>query len=234
MNLSRNRIGIIIGVIFLVIGIFLIAQFVKIGPGVPPAQYLPRLLIPEGDISSMNCSGYAGSSGTKYFTRLGQIRDDNPQHFPHLSDYSSYRMYRSERTNATVMIAVWYFSSDADFSVAKKKLSGYLQQNGTVASRELVLENSVGDTCSGLTKDSGTSGPSRVTAIQVTSFSGTSGSGVFFTSSRPLISSRDDFFIQYYGTAGDSNKPGDTAEIVDLINLNERPYHLKGKIGPLA
>ncbi|PKL58902.1 MAG: hypothetical protein CVV34_00540, partial [Methanomicrobiales archaeon HGW-Methanomicrobiales-5] len=70
--------------------------------------------------------------------------------------------------------------------------------------------------------------------IRATSFTNSSDSGIFLTISRPLISGRDDFFIQYIGVINSTNPSGNAADIRDLVTLNNRPYNLKGMIDGLT
>jgi hypothetical protein len=220
----------------IICGILLIltAKSLMIGPGVPPAQYLPRLLIPESDIYSVNCSDHNDQQGVKHFTQVGIVRDENYGQFPPLSLYSSYGLFRSEKTNNTLVISVWYFNKEAEFRTAQQSLLAFLKQNGAVDTYDLETDNP--DVC--LSTDTGsdavTPGSRGAETIRSTWFTNSSGPGVFLAISRPLISGRDDFFIQYIGEVNSTNPSGNEAEIRDLVTLNNRPYNLKGIIHELT
>jgi hypothetical protein len=229
-----NRIKIVIVLILVIGGIFLVINCLKIGPGVPPPQYLPRLLIPEGDIAAGNCSGQTDTPGPIHFVRLGRISDENPALFPALSRYSSYATYQSGTTNATMIIAAWYFDNERDYAQAQKDLLAYLTANGTTDAIEINLEYP--DTCndSGTRNETKIPGLEKSRTIRGTTYSGKTGSGIFLAVSHPLMSERDDFFIQYYGTADPQGLSRNTSEIFDLIMMNERPYSRTGDTRPLS
>ena len=132
MTSSGKKINLLAILILILCGILLIltVKSLMVGPGVPPAQYLPRLLIPESDIYSVNCSGHNDQQGAKHFTQMGMIRDENYGQFPPLSLYSSYGLFRSDKTNNSMIISVWYFNNEADFRTAQQSLLVFLKQNG--------------------------------------------------------------------------------------------------------
>ncbi len=205
-----------------------------VGPGVPPAQYLPRLLIPDSDIYSVNCSGHNDQQGAKQFTHLGMIIDENYGQFPPLSLDSSYGLFRSEKTNNTLIISVWYFNNEADFRTAQETLLAFLKLNGAVNTSDLGIDNSNLCSSTGTRNEALNPEPAGPETIRTTSFISSSGSGVFLAINRPLISGRDDFFIQYIGVINSTNPSGNAAEIRDLVTLNNRPYNLKGMIDGLT
>lgn len=236
MTLSEKKLNVIVIVIVILCGFLLIvaAKSLMVGPGVPPAKYLPRLLIPESDIYSVNCSDNNDPQGAKHFTQVGPVRDGNFGQFPPLSLYSSYGLFRSEKTNNTLIVSVWYFNSESDFLTAQQSLLDFLKQEGTVDTTDLEIDNPTLCSSSGTGNDALNPEYSGQKTIRTTSFISGSGSGVFLAINRPLISSRDDFFIQYVGVINSTNPLGNTAEIRDLVNLNNRPYHLKGTINRLT
>ncbi len=229
-----NRIKIVIILILVIGGIFLVINCLKIGPGVPPPQYLPRLLIPEGDIATENCSGQADTSKSIHFVRLGRISDESTALFPALSRYSSYATYQSGTTNATMIIAAWYFDNERDYSQAQKDLLEFLTANGTTDAREIILEYPNKCRDSGTRNETKIPGLGKSRTIRGTTYSGKTGSGIFLAVSRPLMNERDDFFIQYYGTADPQGLFKNSSEIFDMISMNERPYSLTGDIQPLS
>jgi hypothetical protein len=229
-----NRIKTIIVLILVIGGIFLGINFLKVGPGVPPPQYLPHLLIPEGDLAPGNCFGQAETRGSIHFVRLGQISDENPALFPALSRHSSYVTYQSGTTNATMIIAAWYFDNERDFSRAQKDLLAYLTAHGTTGTREIILEYPGQCSTSGTGNETKIPGLEKSRTIRGTTYSGKTGSGIFLSVSRPLMNERDDFFIQYYGTADPQGLYGNFSEIFDLVTMNERPYSRTGDIRPLS
>ncbi len=229
-----SRMKIVIVLILIILGILFVISSLKIGPGVPPPQYLPRLLIPEGDVSVQNCSQTNDTISTIRFVRRGRISDENSALFPALSRYSSHALYQSVTTNATMIIAVWYFDNEREYSQAQEDLLTYLATEGTTNSAEILVDYPVlceGNSASGETKILGSGNKQR---IRGTWYSGHFGSGIFLAISRPLMSERDDFFIQYYGMTEPYRQGNNSSEISDLIALNERPYSLKGTIGPLS
>jgi hypothetical protein len=234
MTLSGKKINLFAVALVILLGIVFIiaAKSVMIGPGVPPAKYLPRLLIPEGDIYSADCSG-PGDMGMKYFSQTGTVHDENYGQFPTLTPYSSYGLFRSEKTNNTMVISVWYFDSEADFRTAQHNMLAFLEQNGTDG--EYDLETGSPTMCTGT--GTGNSTPNQLQenpkTVRTTKFTGNFGSGVFLAISRPLMPGRDDFFIEYAGTVNSTNPSGDASEVRDLVALNNRPYNLKGTIEEL-
>lgn len=229
-----SRMKNVIVLILIILGIVVVIHFLKIGPGVPPPQYLARLLIPEGDVSVQNCSQTNDTISTSRFVRTGRISDENSALFPELSRYSSHALYQSVTTNATMVISVWYFDNEREYSQAQEDLLTYLATEGTTNSAEILVDYPVlceGNSASGETKIPGSDNKQR---IRGTWYSGQSGSGIFLAISRPLMSERDDFFIQYYGMTEPYRQGNNSSEISDLIALNERPYSLKGTVGPLS
>jgi hypothetical protein len=240
MTLNGKKMHLLVIVIVILFGISLIIvtgkvmMFVPIGPGVPPSEYLPQLMISGNDAYSV-CSEYKDQERTLYFTPVGERENENYRQFPPLSPFSSYRLFRDENTNTTLIISVWYFNSQADFRAAQQNLLAFLKENGTVNSSDLEIGNK--STICGATgntpRDSRFNSPNT---IRVTSFAGSDESGIFLTNSRPLIPTRDDYFIQYVGVINSTDLSGNTGEIKNLVaavSLNQR-YFLNGEVDELS
>ncbi|MFZ1128492.1 hypothetical protein [Methanoregula sp.] len=239
MTVTDKKLGFLTIAIIILLGILLIIAtgklfVVPIGPGVPPPEYLPGLMT-TGNNDYMVCSGDLNQNETVYFIPVGKTVNENYGQFPPLSRFSSYRLFLDTKTNNTLIISVWYFNSEADFGAAQQTLLTFLRQNGTARSSGLEI-NSTFSVCNDSMNSTQNQGSYDPKTLRVTSFAGSDESGIFLTNSRPLIPTRDDYFIQYIGVINSPDLSGNTGEIKNLIaaaSLNQR-YFLNGEIDELS
>ncbi|MDD1702347.1 MAG: hypothetical protein LUQ31_05145 [Methanoregula sp.] len=239
MTVTNRKLGILTLAIIIILGILLIIAtgklfVVPIGPGVPPSEYLPGLMI-TGNNDYTVCSGDHNQNETVYFIPVGKIVNENYGQFPSLSRFSSHRLFLDNKTNNTLIISVWYFNNEADFVAAKQNLLTFLRQNGTARSFGLEI-NSTLSVCNDSMNSPKIQGSYNPKTLPVTAFADSDESGIFLTNSRPLIPTRDDYFIQYVGVINSTDGSGNNEEIKNLIaaaSLNQR-YFLNGEIDELT
>lgn len=239
MTVKDKKLSLLTLAIIILLGIvFLIATgklfVVPIGPGVPPLEYLPGLMITGNDNYTV-CSGGINYNETAYFIPEGKTVNENYGQFPLLSGFSSYRLFQDQKSNTTLIISVWYFNSEADFVTAQQTLRNFLRQNGTIRSVGLETDRN-SRVCNAPVNSTLNQGTYAEKILNVTSYEGSAGSGIILTNSRPLMPSRDDYFIQYIGVIDTTDRPGNAEEIRNLIaaaSLNQR-YFLNGDINELS
>lgn len=160
--------------------LFLFLQFIAIGPGLPPPESMPEWYIPEGN-RIMECTSY----------------------FPQVSGYCSYMNYtRSGFDDQFFLVASWYFNDAKKFWQAQERLYQYLKDSGQVSTVELnISEEMIEEIKNRESRQAWvpTYGPKT---FYVTQYESKTTSGYFLVYSKPFLSSKEDYFIVYYGIPG--------------------------------
>ncbi len=107
----NKKIVIFIFFIVALIGVWFVLDFIRIGPGLPPSESMPKWYIPG-----------AWQGNEQVCTSL----------FPKISPYCKVGRYSDGR-----FISVWYFDDESEFLKGEDTLYRDLEENGNVFQQEL-------------------------------------------------------------------------------------------------
>ena len=186
----------------IVVGVWLILDFITIGPGLPPSESMPDWYVPESITDS---------------------KQECAPLFPKISKYCSHGNY-TRRT----MLAVWYFDDDKKFLQSEDELTQYLEKHGQISTVELDISKEIDEEIRRLESGNGWQSTLGQKNFNVTKYENEITSGYFLVYKRPFLESRDDYFIVYYGTRGSVNLSEQTPVLKRLIS---RSYYMSNEDG---
>jgi hypothetical protein len=171
-----------------------ILNFMMIGPGLPPSingWYFPP--VPEG-YHLGNTRMFTGT-GADHFGMIGEVSRSCPDLFPAISQDCIYAEYERLYPNMTSMgsryiVVSYYFNRTATFKDGEHILYQELASSGKVTTTDMAI------------LQAGDDGQGREVLVPVTQFISNETSGYFIEYQRPLLSSREDYLIMYYGILG--------------------------------
>jgi len=222
MVTARKKIGIIIVVVF-VMGIVVLFGL-RIGPGLPPPDGLPYMLIPTDPPGFNTFASYQLPQGV------------HRPAFPGLrvlSPYSAAGYFAKPGHDELIVVKVWYFEDYRNFTEMQGELRKYLEMTGNNDTRQLnlTMQRSVwNSTCERIvnaTLRDQCYGPALhpLQQFRVNVFSDNTTAGYFFVSERPIISYRDDYFILYYGIFNSTHPTENLETLNELMEAhNTGPF----------
>lgn len=204
----NKRITILLFFIVIFIGIWLVLDFIRIGPGLPPPEAMPRWYIPDA------------SKGNEQICTLL---------FPKISPYCNV----VNISGGTFMI-VWYFDDESEFLKGEDTLYRYLNVNGNVFQQKLNISTELQEK---IKRDEANNswGPTFGShSFNATGYESPETSGYFLVYDRPFLETREDYFIAYYGIMGLTNLTEETPELKKLIAESYYMSNEEGKVDGLT
>jgi hypothetical protein len=186
--------------IIALIGIWLVLDFIKIGPGLPPSESMPKWYIP---------GAWQGNAEKCTLT------------FPEISPYCKVGKYPGGR-----FINVWYFDDESKFLKGEATLYRYLEENGNVFHLELNISAELQEE---IARREVENSP-NITSFNSTGYESSKTSGYFLVYKRPFLEGREDYFIAYYGIMETTNLTEETPELKKLIAESYYMSNEKGKV----
>lgn len=182
-------------------------DFGLIGPGLPPSingWYFP---VPDGDRLG-NTRIFTGT-GAQHFGMIGEVNQSCPDMFPAISQDCIHAEYERLNPDMTSMepryiVVSWYFDRMAAFEEGERVLHQALACSGNVTTASVAIQPS-GDN-------------RQIREVPMTEFVGSKTSGYFVEYRRPLISSREDYLIIYYGVLGSQDLEAHATFLAALIS----------------
>lgn len=171
----NKKIVILIFFIVALIGVWFVLDFIRIGPGLPPSESMPKWYIPG-----------AWQGNEQGCTSL----------FPEISPYCKVGRYSDGR-----FISVWYFDDESEFLEGEDTLYRDLEENGNVFQQELNISTELQEE---IERREVENFP-NLTSFNSTGYEGPETSGYFLVYERPFLKGREDYFIVYYGIMGTTN-----------------------------
>lgn len=201
----------------------------RIGPGLPPPDGLAFRLIPANYELEQNGVAYERLDEYQYPVQSLE--------FPNLSPYSGTGYFGTSGDTKIIMIQIWYFNDYKKFTAMQGQLLKYLTENGRTDPVLLNLTmqrpdwNSTCEEKQNATLRVQCYGPALhpLKQFRVTRYSDGSTAGYFFATEHPLISSREDYFIEYYGIFNASQPVANLENLSELMERNNG-YGLKGNL----
>jgi hypothetical protein len=187
----NKKIVFLIFFIVLFIGVWLVLDFIRIGPGLPPSEAMPKWYVPgawQGNVQSCTSP------------------------FPEISPYCNARDYSGGK-----FINVWYFDDESKFLKEENTLYQYLSVNGNVFQQKLNISTELQEK---IKKDEANNswGPTFGShSFNATGYESPETTGYFLVYKRPFLETREDYFIVYYGIMGLNNLTEETPELKKLI-----------------
>lgn len=115
----NKNIAFLIFLVVAVIGVCFLLNFIKIGPGLPPSESMPKWYIPG-----------AWQKNKPGCTSL----------FPEISSYCDMGNFSGGK-----FISFWYFDDESEFLKGENTLYRYLEENGNVFHQELNISTELQD-----------------------------------------------------------------------------------------
>lgn len=178
-------------------------DFIRIGPGLPPSESMPKWYIPgawQGNIQSCTSS------------------------FPKISPYCNAGNYSEGK-----FINVWYFDDESKFLKGEDTLYLYLEENGNVFHQELNISAELQEEIERREVENSC----NITSFNATGYESPETSGYFLVYKRPFLETREDYFIVYYGIMGLTNLTEETPELKKLIAESYYMSNEEGKVDDL-
>jgi hypothetical protein len=199
----NKKIAFLIFFIVIFIGVWLVLDFIRIGPGLPPSESMPKWYIPgawQGNIQSCTSS------------------------FPKISPYCNAGNYSEGK-----FINVWYFDDESKFLKGEDTLYLYLEENGNVFHQELNISAELQEEIERREVENSC----NITSFNATGYESPETSGYFLVYKRPFLETREDYFIVYYGIMGLTNLTEETPELKKLIAESYYMSNEEGKVDDL-
>lgn len=225
--MTKNRWKLIVVAAILAAGLLAVAANLNlgmIGPGLPPSingWYFP---VPDG-YHFGNTRLFTGT-GAEHFGMIGDVSRSCPALFPAISQDCISAEYERLYPNMTSMesryiVVSWYFNRTAAFEDGERILYRELARSGNVTTTGVAI------------LQAGDDGLGREVLVPVTQFIGHGTSGYFIEYRRPLLPSREDYLVMYYGVLGSRDLEAHTPFLVILMSEGGLPAET-GAIHPLA
>lgn len=199
----NKRIVFLIFLVAAVIGVWFLLNFIKIGPGLPPSESMPKWYIPGAWRENVeNCTSS----------------------FPEISPYCNAGNYSGGE-----FINVWYFDDESEFLKGEDMLYSHLEENGNVFHQELNISTELQEEIEIREVENFP----NLTSFNVTGYESPETSGYFLVYERPFLKGREDYFIVYYGIMGPTNLTEETPALKKLIAESFYMSNEEGKIDGL-
>lgn len=203
----------------------ILITFGMIGPGLPPSingWYFPP--VPDG-YRLGNTRVFTGT-GAEHFGMIGEVSTSCPALFPAISQDCIHAEYERLHLNMTPMesryiVISWCFNRTTTFEDAERILYQELARSGEVSTTDVAV------------LQAGNEGRVQGVLVPVTQFFSNETSGYFIEYRRPLLKSREDYLIMYYGVLG-SRDLGVHAPFLAVLMAKGGIPEDTGTIHPLA
>lgn len=199
----NKKIIFLIFLIVVLIGVWLVLDLIKIGPGLPPSEGMPKWYIPgawQGNVE--NCTSS----------------------FPEISPYCNARNYSGGK-----LINVWYFDDESEFLKGEYMLYSHLEENGSMFHQELNISTELQEE---IERREVENFP-NLTSFNSTGYESSETSGYFLVYERPFLKGREDYFIVYYGTMGTTNLTEEAPALKKMIAESYYMSNEEGKVDGL-
>ncbi|AKB27202.1 hypothetical protein MSSIT_0483 [Methanosarcina siciliae T4/M] len=201
-KINRNIVFFIFLVVA-VVGVWFLLNFIKIGPGLPPSESMPKWYIP--------------GSWQKHEQSCTSL-------FPEISSYCDKRNFSGGK-----FISVWYFDDESKFLNGEEMLYLHLEENGNVFHQELNISTELHEE---IERREVENFP-NITSFNSTRYESPNTSGYFIVYERPFLKGREDYFIAYYGIMGTTNLSEETPALKKLIAESFYMSNEEGKVDGL-
>lgn len=199
----NKKIALLIFFIAAVIGVWLLLDFIQIGPGLPPSESMPKWYIPGAwQKSEQGCTAL----------------------FPKISSYCDMGNFSGGK-----FISVWYFDDESEVLKGENTLYRYLEENGNVFQQELNISKELQEE----TEKREVENSYNLTSFNATGYESPETSGYFLVYERPFLETREDYFIVYYGIMGLTNFTEETPALKKLIAESYYMSNEEGKVDGL-
>lgn len=196
----NKKTAVLIFFIVALLGVWLVFDFIQIGPGLPPSEAMPKWYIPgawQGNVQSCTPS------------------------FPKNSPYCNAGNYSEGK-----FINVWYFDDESKFLKGEDTLYLYLEENGNVFHQELNISAELQEKIGRREVENFP----NLTSFNATGYESPETSGYFLVYERPFLKGREDYFIAYYGIMGTTNLTEETPALKKLIARSYYMSNEEGKV----
>lgn len=193
--------------ILVLIGTYLVLDFIRIGPGLPSSEGMSGWYIPGA--------------------WQGNVHDCTSL-FPKISPYCNLGKYPEGK-----FVNVWYFDDESEFLKGENTLYHYLEKNGNMFQQELNITKELEEVIErreGENSWSPTYGPFSFNA---TGYEISKTSGYFLVYERPFLKGREDYFIAYYGINGTANLTEESPALKKMIAESYYMADVDGKVDNL-
>lgn len=203
----NRKIAFFIFLALAVIGMWVLLNFIKIGPGLPPSESMPKWYIPG-----------AWQKNEQDCTSL----------FPEISSYCDTGDFSGGK-----FISVWYFDDEAEFLKGESTLYRYLEANGNMLQQELNITTELQEEINRREADNSWGPAFGSYSFNATGYESSKTSGYFLVYERPFLKGREDYFIAYYGIMGTANLTEKTPALKKLIAKSYYMSNEEGKVDSL-
>lgn len=203
----NKRIVFLIFLAVAVIGVWFLLNFIKIGPGLPPSEAMPKWYIPG-----------AWQKNEQGCTSL----------FPEISSYCDMENFSEGK-----FISVWYFDDESEFLKGENTLYRYLEENGNMFQQELNISTELQEEIKRSEANNSWDPAFGSYSFNSTGYESSETSGYFLVYERPFLKEREDYFIVYYGIMSTTNLTEETPELKKLIAESYYMSNEEGKVDGL-
>ncbi|MHC1757291.1 MAG: hypothetical protein AB9861_17990 [Methanosarcina sp.] len=210
---KRFEIGMLKKIIFIIflivvlIGVWLVLDLIKIGPGLPPSEGMPGWYIPGAwQGNELGCTSL----------------------FPKISPYCNAGNYSGGK-----FINVWYFDDESKFLKGENTLYEYLEENGNVYLQGLNISAELLEVIEKREAKNSYSPVYGPYSFNATGYISPETSGYFLVYKNSFLKDREDYFIVYYGIRGMANLTEETPELKKLIAESYYMANGEGKVDGL-
>jgi hypothetical protein len=156
----NKRIVFLIFLVVAVIGVWFLLNFIKIGPGLPPSESMPKWYIPGAwQKNEQGCASL----------------------FPEISSYCDMGNFSEGK-----FISVWYFDDESEFLKGENILYRYLEENGNMFQQELNISTELQEEI----KRREVENFPNLTSFNSTGYESSETSGYFLVYERPFFKER--------------------------------------------
>ncbi|HHV23156.1 MAG TPA: hypothetical protein GXX65_00910 [Methanosarcina sp.] len=203
----NKKIAFLIFFMVIFIGVWLVLDFIRIGPGLPSPKAMPGWYIPgawRGNVQSCISS------------------------FPEISPYCNAGNYSGGK-----FINIWYFEDESEFLKAEDVLYLYLEENGNLSQQEININTELQEVAERLEAENSWKPIFGPHSFNTTRYESPETSGYFLVYKRPFLKEREDYFIAYYGIRGMTNLTEETPALKKLIAKSYYMSNEEGKVDGL-
>jgi len=210
LDIAKERkkvilVGLLIALVF-IIGIWVLLDFVAIGPGLPPPKLMPDWYIPGADFNwdrNKNSCFSSFPNNISPYCNVGKFSDEN-------------------------FINVWYFDDESNFLTGEDVLYHYLKENGNLSQQEINISTEIQEVYKREMAKNTSWEPLVPHLLNITEYTSHETSGYFIVYEKPFLKTREDYFIVYYGTM---DKQNFTEEKPLLKKLIVESYYMANEYG---